>query len=370
MFACRAYHYWDRETPLARQHTAKWRVETPVPWTSAAPSIGHNTIKRPFSDYDESLIYGWLETKLLPDLAARPQVSDEEWILVLVANVDPGNDGLAGMAWFSYRWPPYTLSALILVLAACVEVLKIPNLPDICSKHVKRWRDWVHRQPWDVPSWIPAGLLSNSSISNIDVDGLAELALALHSSNGPCMAAGVDGVRTSPLWDSLSILRTGNTGCWPNMRRVTWWMDEHRWVIRIAHAGPSDGSATSLTGYGTVYMANPCAAEIEWREWAKSNALAYQSTTAVTKESLAFGIIKTQLDQESLPLVQVRLYQWWLREKETAPLILLTLLTGLTPEKLSSTLNILESIDETDCQTIATAFKPLTAVGLPEVIVE
>lgn len=370
MFACRAYHYWDRDTPLARQHIAKWHVDTPLPWLSAAPSIGHDTVKRPFDNYDEPLIYNWLETELLPSLAKRPQVSDEEWALLLVANVHPGIDGLAGTTWFSYRWEPYTLSGLLLLLAASIEVQKIPSVPEICIKHVKLWRDWARSQPWVIPNWLPSGLLSNTSLSNIDVDGLTELALALHRASGPCLAAGVDGIRSSPLWDTLSILRHGDATGWPNMRRVTWWMDEHRWVIRIAHAGPSDNSARNLTGYGTVYMVNPCAAEIEWREWAMSNALTYQSTTTISKESLAFGVVKAKFEKDSFSLLLVRLYQWWLREKETAPITLLSLLTGLATEKIASTLTILESIDESDCQAIAAAFKPSSPVSLPEVITE
>lgn len=290
-------------------------------------------------------------------MACQKSVSNEEWALALVANIDPLRTPESTATIMSMRWNEVSFEVYALLLACCVEVATMPDLPDVCKTHLKNWRRWVHAQNWLTPAWLSKELVADQCIANADADGLTELAIALNpAALSPCLASGVSAVLCSPIWDDLEILDYGSRNRWPSVRRSTWWLSNDTWVIRIAHAGPKDTAGAFLTGYGSIYEQGHSHSAYEWRAWAQRTARQYYGARPPTRESVAYGLLKTILDSEQLGHLIVRLYRWWLDTKETSAFEALSLLTSLSNTKLAVILSILEETEQRSPDLIMRAF--------------
>lgn len=364
--ACRAYHFWHEHSPRSCQKTASGFTARPIPWGIPTATIGHDITERPESVQSEEQIYKWLEQQLIPHLEKNLNVSNEEFALVLVANYDPFRNAAYINDWLNSRWHANRFSALMLLLASCLEIISTKHVPEICRKHVIAWRDWVHMQEWKIPDWLPPNLFTKDTVKTTDLASLIDLAVVTNNNTGgPFLNQEVPTILTPPVLDDLQLLVKGHSDKWPSLRRLTWWMDEYNWVVRVAHVGPDRNDSQSLNGCGSVYHMNPNVGAIEWKTWTEWTAYNYHCDFKITKESLAFGLLKSKLDYIQTPALLVHLYSWWKSTKESAALAIMEYLTGKTTDDLRVVLDILEATDESGPAAIKAVFEKSISRDLP-----
>lgn len=367
--SCGLYHFWEG-TGL-QQKAQRGSIAGAEPWRSAEPSIGHSIIARPTSVSDEDATYRWLNTILLPALVSDANVSNEELAQVLVLNTDPYLDSTMTNHWFAARWAETSFAGLAALMAACYRSASWLDLPQQCKMHVAEWRIWLNNQTWDTPAWLPADVFKEKDWCACDEIGWSELAQVLDKGRpGPCLSSGVPAIKSEPVWDDTQILVAGAGYRWGSARRVTWWMDEAHWVIRIAHIHPAETAALYATGSGGIYTEKAFEACAEWRGWAHTMARYHHGPQCVNELSLRAGLANSDFKNAPQDVVLTRIYQWWIKSGDRIAFTLLQILSGLSASHLANVLQVLLAADESRPGVIWQACQPVCALELPLALVD